>query len=415
MRLVLSLLALLALDGCSNRERSNPFDPKNPNTRGGPAGFVAIASDGLVGLQWTPAAGTGLIGFHLYRRTAVADTFVALTGLLSPGVTSYRDRGLLNGITYYYRLFYVFADIGESAPADAAAMPGRARPWVADASRGNLYRVAPDGRQIADSFSGFAGPTSVAVDPVRGLVWASDGFGGRVDILEPGSGRTTSLPGFVTPAALAIDVPGGVTWVCDEDGGTLWEFDSIGNPVGNPIQPLSLPIGVAVDPFDSSVLVCERNGDRLRRFAPDHSLLASIPVSAPSRVAVDSLTRRAWVTSFTDKVVYKVPPSFTAVEDTITGFGGPLGIAVDPRRGLVWIADAVNGQVIGVDRAGAVQVRVGNLPEARDVAVDLETGDVWVTVTGRGEVAHLSRAGAVLQRLDAFAQPLGIAVSNGAP
>jgi DNA-binding beta-propeller fold protein YncE len=415
MRLVVALLALLALAGCSNRERSNPFDPQNPNTRGRPAGFMAIASDGYVDLRWTPAAGASLIGYRLYRRTAVADTFVALSNLLSPSVTSYRDRGLLDGITYYYRLYYVFSDIGQSSPADDAATPGRARPWVADASRGYLYRVTPDGRRVADGFSGFNGPTSVAVDPVRGVVWASDGFGGRVDILEPGSGRTTSLPGFVTPGALKIDVPSGVTWVCDEDAGILWELDSIGNPVGNPIQPLSLPLGVDVDPFDNSVLVCERNADRLRRFAPDHSLLASITVPAPSRVAVDSLTRRAWVTSFTDKVVYKVPPSFTAVEDTLTGFGGPLGIAVDPRRGMVWIADAVSGQVVGVDRAGAVQVRVGNLPEARDVAVDLATGDVWVTVTGRGEVAHLSSTGAVLQRLDAFAQPLGIAVSNGLP
>ena len=88
---------------------------------------------------------------------------------------------------------------------------------------------------------------------------------------------------------------------------------------------------------------------------------------------------------------------------------------MDARRGRIWVADAVAGRVIGLDRAGAVQVLVGGLPQARDVAVDLETGDVWVTVTGRGEVARLSTTGVVLQRLDAFAQPLGIAVSNGSP
>jgi hypothetical protein len=36
-------------------------------------------------------------------------------------------------------------------------------------------------------------------------------------------------------------------------------------------------------------------------------------------------------------------------------------------------------------------------------------------VTGRGEVARISSGGVVLQRLDGFAQPLGIAVSNGTP
>src|SRR5262245_20649826 len=112
MRLFVALLALLALAGCSNRERANPFDPKNPNTRGSPGGFTAIANDGFVELHWAPAAGTGLVGYHLYRRSP-ADTFVALTGLLSPSLTGYRDRGLLNGVTYTYRLTFVFADIGE--------------------------------------------------------------------------------------------------------------------------------------------------------------------------------------------------------------------------------------------------------------------------------------------------------------
>jgi len=255
----------------------------------------------------------------------------------------------------------------------------------------------------------------VALDPVRDQAWVSDGFGGRVAILDPSSGRITTRPGFVTPAALVVDVPNGATWVCDEDAGKLWTFDPTGTPFGNPIEPLSLPIGVDVDPFDHSALVTERNGNRLRRFAADHSLLATLTVPLPSRVAVDSLTRRAWVTSFTGHAVYRVPPSFTAIEDTVTGFSGPLGVAVDTRRGLIWVADAVAGQVVGLDRAGAVQVRVGGLPEARDVAVDLETGEVWVTVTGRGEVARLSSGGIVLQRLDAFAQPLGIAVSNGSP
>jgi DNA-binding beta-propeller fold protein YncE len=60
-------------------------------------------------------------------------------------------------------------------------------------------------------------------------------------------------------------------------------------------------------------------------------------------------------------------------------------------------------------------MRIGGLSQPRDVAVDLETGDVWVTVTGRGEVARISSGGVVLQRLDGFAQPLGIAVSNGTP
>jgi DNA-binding beta-propeller fold protein YncE len=369
-----------------------------------------------VDLRWTAVAGNGLLGFHLYRKTPSDSTFVALAPMFPPNATRYLDRGLLNGLEHRYRLYYVFEDIGEGGvPAEDIATPGRARPWVADAGTGRLSRLTADGRHIADGFGGFSGLTSLGLDALRGTVWVSDGLGGRVGIIDPVSGVTITIPGLVTPAALAVDASAGVTWVCDEDGGQLLAFDPSGQPVGNPIEPLSLPIGLALDLSDHSVLVCERNGDRLRRYAPDHSLLGSITVPQPSRVAIDSLTRRAWVTSFTRGAVYRVPPSFTAIEDTITGFSGPLGVAVDSRRGVIWVADPVAGQVVGLDRGGVVQTRVTGLPEARDVAVDPETGEIWVSATGRAEVVHLSGTGAILQRLSAFAEPLGIAVANGKP
>ena len=49
---LLTLLLLVMLSGCSRRERTNPLDPANPATGGGPSGFNAIADFSLVRLSW---------------------------------------------------------------------------------------------------------------------------------------------------------------------------------------------------------------------------------------------------------------------------------------------------------------------------------------------------------------------------
>jgi DNA-binding beta-propeller fold protein YncE len=413
MRLVAAVLVAAAIAGCSDRERANPFDPKNPNTRGAPSNLVAMAGDGRVDLTWDAASGVGFVGFRLYRKTPLDTAYAPLSGVLAPATTTYQDVALLNGLEHRYRLLFVFDD-GERGPAaEDVATPGRARPWLVDGSRGRLYRITPDGRRVAAEFGGFVAPAAVAVDSVRGHVWLSDALAGRVAAIDPATGVTVSIPGLVTPSSLAVDPLDRVTWVCDEDGSKLWAFDPAGNPVGAPIEPLELPLSVAVDVFDRSVVVCERAGSRLRRYAPDHSLLATLTVDRPSRVAVDSVTRRAWVTSFEAGTLTRVPPSFTAIELTIPGFEGPIGVAVDPKRGTIWVADAVAGEVVALDRTGAVLFRVGGLPEARELAADPETGDLWVVVPGSGELVRISATGQVLHRLGGFAQPLGIAVDPG--
>jgi streptogramin lyase len=414
MRVVAAVLVLFALAGCSDRQRSNPFDPRNPNTGGAPSGFVAIAGDGRVDLRWDPSAARGLAGFLLYRKTALDTAYSPLSSVLSPTTFRYADVGLLNGLEHRYRLYFVFDDGGMRGPAaEDVATPGRARPWVADGSRGHLYRLTPDGRRIADDFGGFVAPAGVGIDSVTGHVWVSDAIGGRVAMIEPENRVTVSIPGLVTPSSMAVDPLTRVTWVCDEGGDKLYAFDPAGDPVGAAIEPLSLPLGVAIDPTDRSVVVCERAGSRLRRYAADQTLLSTFTVDRPSRVAIDSVTRRVWVTSFEGHSLIRVAPSLTLVELTVPGFQGPIGVTVDPQRGLIWVADPLAGQLVVLDRGGSILYRIGGLQEVREVAIDPESGDAWASVTGVGQVVRVSSAGVILQRVGGFAQPLGIAVDPG--
>ena len=74
--------------------------------------FTAVAGDGTVDLHWQTASELDNLGFHLYRSSSGAGPYERITGRAIPGLGSspvganysYRDTGLANGITYYYKL-----------------------------------------------------------------------------------------------------------------------------------------------------------------------------------------------------------------------------------------------------------------------------------------------------------------------
>ena len=168
MRSRLALLVALGclVAGCSNRDHSNPFDPANPQTRGRPVGFAALAGNQLVMLQWQPTGGAGVLGFELSRRLHPESSYVQISDLLPTSASQFNDFGLINGVEHSYRLYYVLATGLAGSPAEDAATPGPLRPWVTDFSGHALLRLTPDNRHVAFSDQNFTGPAAVAVDRI---------------------------------------------------------------------------------------------------------------------------------------------------------------------------------------------------------------------------------------------------------
>jgi DNA-binding beta-propeller fold protein YncE len=401
-------LVMLALAGCAERERANPFDPANQTTQGRPAGFMALARDGRVDLVWQPQSANGFQGYQVWRRTAYETTFHAISGILKPAVTHYADNGLLNGLDHAYRLYYVFDSGLGAGPAEDIATPGPQVPWVADGADGALLEVTADGRHVAASHNGFVRPVSVAVDTTTNHVWSSDPDAAEVRVYDVTNGVTLTIPVSGTPGAIATVAGDSSAWVCAEDGGLVLHLGPEGQRLGT-WSGLQLPLGVAVSGFDGSLWVCEHDGNRVWRRDLDLGTLTSVTLPQPSRVAVDAATGEAWVTSFTSGLVWKLSPAGAPI-DTLAGFVGPVGIAVDPVRGNVWVADPAGNVVRVFYPNGIPRFSVAGLPGARSVAIDPATGDGWVAAISSGEIIRISATGTVIVRLGGVGTPNDIAV-----
>jgi DNA-binding beta-propeller fold protein YncE len=412
--LVLVVLAALAA-GCSERPRANPFDPANPATGGRPAGFQALAGDGRVTLRWLNASAPGLVGYQVMRSLSATSGFTPISSVLPPGTGSFSDVGLLNGVDHYYRLYYVFGSGPGSLYASDVATPGPLTPWVADDGPPALYRLSNDGRHVVEYIpNAFATSASdIDVDRGSGAVWAADPLQGLLTIYQPSTGHSALVQGLGEPVAIAVDSIDHTAWVGESTAGTVEHFA----PDGSLASPPSLgvfdsPIGLAIDPNDRSVWVCERTGSRVRHVDRSGAPLSTSYVINPSRVAVDSVTRDAWVTSFSHGLIVHLTAAGVR-SDSLATITGPVGIVVDGPRGSIWVTDPVAGTVTALTTGGAIKSKTSGLAGAYDLALDPRTGEVWVAAEDAAAVVRISPAGVPLRVLGGFAVPDAIALDTG--
>ena len=410
MRRVLALLVAAALAaGCSNRERLNPLDPANARTGGAPQGFVALADNRSVLLEWSPSV-TGLtLGVRLFRAVGAGAAPESLADL-PPGVTQFLDSGLTNGVDYGYRISFILQNGSLSSSAGDVATPGTARPWLVDYSARAVDRITPDCRHIAESLSGpFEGPAAIDVNK-DGRLWVCDPVAGRLWRVTPGL-LEEEVGSLQQPVAVAIDRRLGRAWICDQGLRALQSLDTV-NPVAPyvDLRGLATPLDVAIDPIDGSAWVCERTGDRVRHISVLGVAIGSAVVAEPSRVAVDSVTHQVWVSSEAAHRVTVFTTTGTPV-DTLLGLAGPIGLAIDPIAGSIWVADTDGDRVIVFDRSGNVRFRVSNVFQPLAIAIDRRNGDAWVAQAAIGQVTRIDAGGRVLGHIGGFTQPYDIALA----
>jgi len=105
---VLAIAGLLGAAGCHGNDTLVAVDP--PPFR--VDGVVSVTGDGLVTVSWRPNQESDIDHYKVYRNFAPTGTF-SLVG--STGGTSFEDRSVVNGTTYYYAVAAV-DNAGQESP-----------------------------------------------------------------------------------------------------------------------------------------------------------------------------------------------------------------------------------------------------------------------------------------------------------
>ena len=100
--------------------------------------FDAVPVDDGVWIEWETSSETDNLGFNLYRSLSEEGSYEKVTARLIPGLGSsprgasysYRDTGLSNGETYFYKLEYIYLNAISTFHGPISAGPDlTAIPW----------------------------------------------------------------------------------------------------------------------------------------------------------------------------------------------------------------------------------------------------------------------------------------------
>ncbi|MFH1070973.1 MAG: hypothetical protein V1794_15245, partial [Candidatus Glassbacteria bacterium] len=260
LAMAILLVAAAALLACSDRPRSNPLDPQNPDLVRGNVGFNALAGNHQVLLQWDPLEFIDLEGIRIQRTEAGTDDTVTLNDSLPlpVGATSYLDNSPDNGVTYLYNLqFELIGSQEKPRTMSDTVEPGPVFAWLELVDYGQLVLMTPDFRDEANSLqASFYDIQDVQTGVSLWVLSGSqEGLGSLSLFSFSGELREENLFGISSIAAFQVDRRENSVWVAvSGSNGFVYHFGGGGNLQSSYTTGIRVA-SLAVDAWGSDVWV----------------------------------------------------------------------------------------------------------------------------------------------------------------
>ena len=289
-----------------------------------------------------------------------------------------------------------------------------------------LTGVAEAGRSQVTTIVAGAGPSVVAVDSTRNLVFVTSVRSNTISVVDGSTRAVTSTitrPPGGKGVALAVDPVAGRLYDLDSALDQVLVWDETTHALVTRWQAPAAPSGIAVDPAAGRVYVTSAVGGVGYFTSLDESTGAKVTQrqvgTDPRGVAVDPANGQAWVADAATQVVYVVDPASALEANFFPIAGGAFGVAVDPRPGAtrVWVAGGRGVSVILPER-NIIAGTAATGGAVSSVAVDPATGLAYAVTPGastaRGTLAVLEQAlqspPAIDERVPVGVSPLGVGV-----
>lgn len=319
---------------------------------------------------------------------------------------AYRDLGAVQELSPLGVVLHTWRGKGLRSPSGLARGPN-GELYVADPGSGEVLRLA-SGRWVPmDPSAGAAGNEGIArriaAGPNGSVALADDGTP-RITWPFVGSGHPTevllsrsSSARFVGPIGGLAAAADGTVYATDYSGGGVVKVTPDGQIDGSWASSspgMVRPEGVAVDRTGNVYVADEGNG-RVQEFSSRGRLLNLLPIPQPSAglvglspygVAVDQAGNVYVSDEINDRIV-KVDRNDRILfqwgnrGSGRTGLRAPQGIALDEKRGRLYVADNGNNRIQILSTTGTL---LGAVPADRpqDIAVDAPGGHVFILDAG---------------------------------
>ena len=204
----------------------------------------------------------------------------------------------------------------------------------------------PGATTTTSTLTGLQSPWDVAIQPTTGEVYVSNYWRDTVSVFRPGEASPTrTLIGVRAPVGLAFDLNGNLL-VSSYVENNVAVFEAGHFTPSRVIPTVAEPGGIAVDPLSNYLYVTSPNTGEVAVY--DLTNGQSVPglwlsgLGMPWDLDLQLSTGVFFVSEYqSGRVSAYVRGTTTADGDrSLTGVSGPMGVAVSPRDGAVYVSDA---------------------------------------------------------------------------
>ncbi len=397
---IFALLGLLVLAGCTKRDRLNPLDPENPDTRGRPQPPALISIQDTVEISWYPYAFDDLDSIRIFRKVDGEGDY-RLLQTVSPHQRQIRDFPVDFETTHWYRISLTAGEYESFRSEPAGIRPGPTFLWAADIERGQIVRYTHDGaHEVFRTQPLFLEPIDIELDTLNQAIWVADALASELVRIDYSGRIALSISRLRRIYHLRLDPADQSILVLSRLDSTLTRFSFQGQELMR-VTGLNRPVALRINPVDRSLFVLEKSRRRIVQLdAAGESLQVISGLLAPYDLALDSRSNLLWVADSSRLVRVDLNDDSREI---FTGFGLAYRVEVDEQTGACWLIDwssaPEESRVICLDRQGNELFRRGGFTDPRRLEINPYNRHGFVAETLARRLTELSPAGEVLSRI----------------
>ncbi len=394
------VLLLAFFFSCSNRPRSNPLDPENPQTGGVPPAPDVISSLDTVTVRWEPFSFIDLTAVLVHRKL-LGETQFSLVAELSPEKTEFRETGAAFRRDRWYRISLQAQDYQTPLSPAAHIRPGPTFVWATNSGQGTVAKFTHDGEHLVFQKGFFLQPTQIVVDSRNHFLWVADFWARQVVRLSSQGNATGVEVAIPNVMDMAVDSTDGSLFVLSREPGELRRVAPDGKILFL-LQGLGNPRRMDYDPVSQSVLILDAGTQQIWRVSRTGEILERIPAPASARdLAVDGARNLLWLAD--SSRLLRVPNLDFTQQQVFPDFQLIRELAVDPRNGDCWGVDwnifKGGSSVFKFNAAGRLVFRKTGFTDLQGVAINEFNGNGFIIEAAAGRLIQISPTGEEISRI----------------
>lgn len=307
MTVIIIIAALLLMNSCSDRERTNPFDPNNPFTHGAPTNVRVISHRNTIELRWSEMDVDDLSYYQIYRAIENADLDSFCT--LSADTNFFFDTPVDYDTTYRYAVQAFTAYDAGTLSDTVRIIPGPVNFVITDFYNFVVRKLTYDAEHImADNY--FPSPIAVETHPHEGNIYIAEYWNQQITITDPELNTINTLELNDRPIDFALDAANQRLYILGYDQNQLIIIMTLGTYIGSVPLPfqLALKSHICFDTLSSCAWISVAGRDSLFRVQLDdtYQVQAYPGIIDPKKVYPDPIAGGCWAA--TDSGIVNLSP-----------------------------------------------------------------------------------------------------------